>query len=85
MSGMQVNSTAASAASSWQERSAPEASREQEDAAKAAVLFTCMPDMAGPPFAAGRTYFYLVYRHNAEKVKGAPEIFGAPSPCSDFR
>ena len=32
MSGMQVNSTAASAASSWQERSAPEASREQEDA-----------------------------------------------------
>lgn len=32
MSGMQVNSTAASAASSWQERSAPEASREKEDA-----------------------------------------------------
>ena len=32
MSGMQVNSTPASAASSWQERSAPEASREQEDA-----------------------------------------------------
>ena len=67
MSGMQVNSAAASAASSWQGRSAPETSREQEDASL--TIYEMMKDAREKADAA---------RDKLNSIKPKPRYGDAP-------
>ena len=67
MSGMQVNSTAAPAAPSWQGRSAPEASREQEDASL--TIYEMMKDAREKADAA---------RDKLNSIKPKPRYGDAP-------